>query len=352
MSITKSYQTCLLYGSSEFDMENIAIADFQQGTSDRSKSVSFNSFYQLVSKFESFLLERDIKEGSQILLCGKNSVELVAMILATWRLSSICIPVDYRMTPTEIANVAQRVDANLVILSSHVSFDEVKEKLADNKDRLVELEKVANSDIEIKQIEKNQNEDFPALVILTSGTTGMPKGAVHTYQSLIKNLLELADLVNVNSTKSILVPLPVSHIFGLEVFLISLLKGARGIFCDLEPRAFIHSINETKPHIIAGVPTIYGALLSQGKEIVHLDNAEVLLSGGAPLPIPMAKGFEKEFSKRLNNGYGSTESKIICLNIEGPLESVGKPIPSVKINIVDENGKLFAGRERRRNLHR
>lgn len=340
MTITQTFQKCLLYGSTEFDMENVAVTDFQGETGENAKSVSFNSFYELVSKFESFLIDRGVKKGSHILLCGKNSIELVAMIIASWRLAAICIPIDYRMTALEIANVATRVGADLIFLTPHVSAKEVEEKLDKGKEKLYLLTEVEQLDLKPAKREVSEVEDFEALVILTSGTTGMPKGAVHTYHSLVKNLMELAQLVNIDSTKTILLPLPVSHIFGLEVHLIALLNGAASVFCELDPKSFIYSINESKPNIIAGVPTIYGALLSQGREVVNLDNAEVLLSGGAPLPIPMAKQFEKEFSKRLNNGYGSTESKIICLNIDGPLESVGKTIPSVEIRIVGDEGEL------------
>ena len=337
MSITQDFQTCLLYGPENLDMTNIAISDFQDGV----RKIDYKDFYNLVSKFQAYLQEKGIKKGSHILICGKNSIELIALILAGWRLSSVAIPVDYRMTASEIANVALRVNAELAVVSSQVDFDDVAGKMGEAKNRLVKLDEISKAAVNVKgEVRKGGESDFEALVILTSGTTGIPKGAVHTYESLIQNLMELADLVAINPDKKILMPLPASHIFGLVVLLIAIFKGAEVVFCDLEPKSFVKSINESKPNIIAGVPTIYGALLSLGKEVVNLDNAEVLLSGGAPLPIPMAKKFEAEFSKRLNNGYGSTECKLIALNIEGPLESVGRPIPSVEFQILDSDGSL------------
>lgn len=337
MNTTYNLKTCLLYGSDNFDMNSCALVDLQASES----SQSFEQFYQLVSRFESVLIKQGIKKGSHVLICGKNSIEIVAMILATWRTASIAIPVDYRMTVNEIVNCATSVGSNLVVISDEVDIKAVKEKLDTSKTPVMSIEQCLNSEYEKIKSNVEEVEDFPALVILTSGTTGHPKGAVHTYYSLVDNLLELADLVSIKPDKKLLVPLPVSHIFGLEVLLICILKGATAVFCDLEPKSFIQSINKLKPNVIAGVPTIYGALLTQGSKKVDLENAEVLLSGGAPLPIPMARKFEAEFSKRLNNGYGSTESKLVCLNIDGPLESVGKPIPSVIFHIVDENGKVL-----------
>jgi len=135
--------------------------------------------------------------------------------------------------------------------------------------------------------------------------------------------------------------LPLSHIFGLEVTLICFIFGASVAFCDLTADGFFYCINKYDPHILVGVPTVYAAMLNIPDDKMKLKSAHILLSGGAPLPVSLAEDFLKKFGKKLNNGYGSTESKIIALNVTGPHESVGKPIPSVTVEIMGENEQVL-----------
>ena len=153
--------------------------------------------------------------------------------------------------------------------------------------------------------------------------------------------MELGPLVELNQNTKVLLPLPLSHIFGLEVFYACFIYGAPLLFNELSPQSFFVCAKKYAPEIICGVPSLYGAMLGLPPGMVDLSKSEVLLCGGAPLPLSMAEEFEKKYGKRLNNGYGSTESKIIALNINGPIESVGKIIPSVKVDIVDTQGNVL-----------
>lgn len=325
---------------------------------DSTGEVSYKDLYRLVETFQKHLIECGTGRGDRVLLTGRNNAQLVAAILACWRLECLAIPIDFRMTVGEVINICQKVQARVVLASEAFAEIETLKKgilekgSKENGTRLFTLESVAASATQgsVMQEPGSAGEpssyDFDALVILTSGTTGTPKGAVHTFESLIENLRELSYYFKMSDATKLVLPLPVSHIFGLEVLFIVLLHGGTVILCDLDPTSMIGAINKYEPQILAGVPTIYGALLSAGRERLNLDAAELLLSGGAPLPVSLAKQFEETFGKRINNGYGSTESKLICLNIDGPLESIGRPIESATIRVIDPEGKeLEEGQE-------
>jgi long-chain acyl-CoA synthetase len=220
--------------------------------------------------------------------------------------------------------------------------------LDEKKDRLLILEDCKPEEKQKTSGERktSPNLNFEALMILTSGTTGEPKGAVHDLQSLIENLQELGGLAKLSPDMVALLPLPASHIFGLSVIAVCLMYEITVVFCELHSADFVMAIAKFKPDIMEGVPVMYDGLLNAPDGLVNLDNAKILLVGGAPLPAPMAKDFEKKFGKRLNNGYGSTESKIIALNLDGPVESVGKTVASVKVHVINEAGeKLPEGSE-------
>lgn len=336
----------LLFGPIGLDKKHKAMIQTGQAGD---TEYTFDQFYALVDSFENFFQERGLKKGDRVVLVSPNTVELVTAILGAWRLSILVVPIDFRMTAGEAGNITQRLEANLLLVSKQFKETEkLKEVLGDQTNRLLTLEDCCSKDNNKKPASERRSPDldFEALMILTSGTTGMPKGAVHDLESLVENLQELGEMAKLSSDMVALLPLPVSHIFGLSVVSVCLFYGITVVFCELQSAEFVKAINKFKPSVLEGVPLVYAGLLQAPDGAVNLENAKILLSGGAPLPIPMAKEFEKKFGKRLNNGYGSTESKIIALNLDGPVESIGKPVSSVKVVIVNEAGeKLPEGSE-------
>jgi long-chain acyl-CoA synthetase len=125
------------------------------------------------------------------------------------------------------------------------------------------------------------------------------------------------------------------------VLLVTQVVGVKTVLTELEPVGFVNAVHRHKPQVIAALPQFYGALLSAPDGYIDLTDARLLLCGGAPLTVSLADKFEEKFGKRLNNGYGSTESKIVALNKDGPTLSVGKPVGSVKIDIVNEQDEVL-----------
>ncbi len=330
----------LLYGPHIDGKERTAIAQPKDGAE---RSVSYPEFYKLVSGCEKFFQKRGLEKGDRVVMLSPNCIELVAAIIASWRLELLAVPVDFRMTAAEAANVGNSLKAELILVSPQFpDVEKLKESFA-TSEKLVMLDQLeSDSDGAASSSARTSTKlDFDALMILTSGTTGVPKGAVHDLRSLIENLKELGQLASLDSETFALLPLPVSHIFGLEVVCACLMYGSTIVFCELEPSKFIASINKYRPQILAGVPTMYGALLGAPEGALNLERARILLSGGAPLPVSLAEEFERKYKKRINNGYGSTESKIIALNLDGPIESIGRPVPSVKVKIINADGAIL-----------
>lgn len=336
----------LLPASSRRQMASLdALVEF--GQADGDVVFSFQALEELINGAELALKERGVSKGDRVILISPNSAVLAATILAAWRLSAISIPLDFRLTPNELDNVVARLNAAVLCGSTahNPAFLTQHAALGDKGIGMVDLSTIKPTATDQQIVERTERSieerdfDQSALVILTSGTTGVPKGALHDLGTLMVNLKELGELVGLTEDKRCLLPLPLSHIFGLEVTLICQIFGASVIFTDLSPNGFFNAMAKYAPHVLVGVPTIYGAMLGLPREKVALDNAEVLLSGGAPLPVSLADQFQAAFGKKINNGYGSTESKIIALNLDGPNESIGKPVASVKVSIVDENDR-------------
>jgi long-chain acyl-CoA synthetase len=135
--------------------------------------------------------------------------------------------------------------------------------------------------------------------------------------------------------------LPLFHAFAMTcVMNLSLAFGACML---LEPRfdalKLLRLIARKHPNAMAGVPTLYNALLNTpGAENFDLSSLEMCISGGAPLPLEVAKAFEAKTGAHLLEGYGLSEtSPVVCVNPPGRGSkpgSIGLPIPGTVCEIV------------------
>lgn len=311
------------------------------------KTYNFQQMQSLIDAAHEVFLDRGVTSGDRVMMSAPNSARLFASILALWRIGAVAIPIDARVTPQEVQNVAKRLKVKMLCgsLRHAPDFMVVNKDLENEKIVLLDIAAIPESAKNASALPgpgaRQTDLKAPAFIILTSGTTGAPKGALHDLYSLMINLEELGEMASMEREKRGLLPLPLSHIFGLEVTLICFLFRASVVFCDLTPNGFFACINKYDPHMLVGVPTVYAAMLNIPDGKMSMTSAHIMLSGGAPLPVSLAEDFLKKYGKKLNNGYGSTESKIIALNLIGPHDSVGKPIPSVKVEIIGENDQVL-----------
>src|SRR5688572_28997601 len=224
MKFEQAIASLLLPSSSRAHREeHPAIIEGQQ-------SFSYKQLESDVNRWADLFKARGVAKGDPVVLCAPNSEALVAAIIACWRINALAIPVDFRLTSGEIENIARSVSAKAIF--TPVKLSESAKPLT-----VADLGAPAASPSEADL--RNLDVDGPALVILTSGTTGTPKGAVHDLRSLVENVVELGGLINFSEKSSALLPLPISHVFGLEVALAILAYGGTTIFCDFTPAGLI-----------------------------------------------------------------------------------------------------------------
>lgn len=311
------------------------------------RAVTHAHVENLISHGIDELISRGVQAGDKVLFYCENTPEYTSTILACWSINAMAVLIDYRADRADVLAKAKKLDAKLLVTSRKIYTDYSFEtnlfsdaglqvmdvsSIKDRKDQTIE------SRFDLNSIDL----DRPAFTILTSGTTGAPKTSVHTLRSLIENIVDLAEAAHEHGEITALTPLPISHIFGLTVFLIAQVLGAKTVLTELEPVGFVKAVHRHKPEWIAALPQFYGALLSAPRGFIRLEQARLMLCGGAPLTVSLSDKFEETFGKRLNNGYGSTECKLVAFNRDnGPPLSVGTPVGSIKIDIVDEKDHVL-----------
>src|SRR4051794_38994819 len=196
------------------------------------------------------------------------------------------------------------------------------------------------------EADAERSGDDTAVILYTSGTTGTPKGAELTHDSLRENCTVTAKtLVQITEEDVILGALPLFHSFGQTCGLNAAV--ATGACLTLIPRfdpgKALEIIARDRVTVLEGVPTMYHAMLNApGHEDADTSSLRVCVSGGSAMPVEVMKTFEQEFDCIILEGYGLSETSPVASfnhpDTERKPGSIGTPIKGVEMRAVDEDG--------------
>jgi long-chain acyl-CoA synthetase len=182
-----------------------------------------------------------------------------------------------------------------------------------------------------------------AVIQYTGGTTGTPKGAMLTHANLTINVAQSgawsSQLLKAGEER-VLAVLPFFHVFAMTgIMNFGLSEGAEII---VVPRFVlddtINLIAKTRPTVMPGVPTLFAAIMGHPDAAkLDLRSLKLCLSGGAPLPLEVQKGFEALTGAKLVEAYGLSETSpgATCNPLDGRAKtgSIGQPLPGTMISI-------------------
>ncbi len=186
-----------------------------------------------------------------------------------------------------------------------------------------------------------------AVLLYTSGTDGRPRGAILSVRALMANLDQLAAVepALLTGTDVLYVPLPLSHVFGLNAGLgMALRVGATAVLADrFDPAASLDTIRSERVTAVIGVPGQYAAWLGRPGAAVSFSGVRTAISGSATLTPAVVEGYAA-LGVSLRNGYGLTEAApVVAITGPGDLPSagsVGRPIPGVEVELRDADGSV------------
>jgi long-chain acyl-CoA synthetase len=195
--------------------------------------------------------------------------------------------------------------------------------------------------------------DDTAVVLYTSGTTGQPKGAELSHQNMLVNAMVSDTLFFRTLHDTILVALPLFHIFGQTCQMnVGIYRRATLVLVPrFEPKAVIDLLVGERVTVFAGVPTMYWALLSDDTDPEKVkaigETLNVAAAGGASLPLEVLKGVKAKFGVDVLEGYGLSEtSPVASFNRpDRPTKagSIGLPIWGVELKLIDDDWKTIEG---------
>ncbi|OBF34118.1 acyl-CoA synthetase [Mycobacterium sp. ACS1612] len=182
--------------------------------------------------------------------------------------------------------------------------------------------------------------DTTALIVYTSGTTGPPKGVVLSRRALAADIDMLAEAWQWTAEDTLVHGLPMYHVHGLVLGLIGSLRIGNRFLHTGRPTPEAYA--QAGGSIYFGVPTVWTRIVADESAARALSSARLLVSGSAPLPVPIFDKLTELTGHRPVERYGATESLItLSTRIDGERRpgSVGLPLTGVQTRLVDEHGE-------------
>jgi long-chain acyl-CoA synthetase len=345
--------------------------------------LSYGEVEQLSDAFAAALVAQGVKKGDHVALLLPNCPQIIIGQLGAWKAGAIVVPVNPLYTERELehALVDCGVETALVLTSFYDKVKSLQPRTglrrviaANIKEYLPSLlrllftllkEKKEGHRITLqpgdlwladllRRYATSPRPDVavgpqdPALLMLSGGTTGLPKAAMGTHHATLMTGMQIhawfGSLV-VDWEDVILMNMPLFHIYGNLGVLGTAVVGHNPLVMVPNPRDMddmVATIRKTRPAFLPGVPTLFIALLNhpdvQGGK-VNLKSIRLCVSGAAPLMAETKSRFEALTGGRLVEGYALSESMMAAVisPVQGTYKpgAVGLPLPDVEIRIVD-----------------
>ena len=285
------------------------------------RSLTYAELADRTARYAGALRRLGVGPGDRVAYLGVNAVEVFETFFAAWLLGAVAVPLNYRLSGTEIRYMLD--DAGAAVLVHSADTDALVAAAAPLPDGLrvlavqpatcpaqgldYEAEIAAGPALEA---EPPVALDDPALILYTSGTTGRPKGAVLTHGNLTWNTVNYLAHVDVLSTDRALCISPLFHCVGIsQVTLPTLFKGGSVEAVErFDPGAVLARIGEARITAFSAVPTMLQMMVEHPAwDSADLSSLTLVQYGGSPVQERVARAW-LDRGVRLQQGYGMTEA--------------------------------------------
>ena len=305
------------------------------------------------------------KFGDKVgLLIPPSSAFVVGFGATRWD-SRIALPMNYLLKPAELAAIiadaglkvvvtieffkpmTEAITAELATLGLPAPFFIVIDTLKFERPGLLTMAELAANPASLpKHIHPvpARAPDDVAIIMYTSGTSGVPKGVMLTNANLESNARDSVTHCRFTEKTVFLGLLPMFHTLGLQAnCLIPLMLGCKIIYqARFSPVGVFEACAKHQCEVLVTVPTMFSVLAAaKSAKPESLKTIKYAIAGGEPLPVSLIHLFKEKFDLTLMEGFGLTEtSPIIAISVPWAhkIGSVGKLIPEVQARLVDDNG--------------
>ncbi|GLQ23060.1 acid--CoA ligase [Algimonas ampicilliniresistens] len=321
---------------------------------------SYGQMHERVARAAGMLKAHGIKPGDRVAFLCLNTTDIMELIFGCWRIGAICLALNFRLTPPELAYILNDSDASLVLVDDPFkAVAEATKPHCESVEHWISTDGVGgDSDYEQGLAKANpvydfypQSYDEQCLLMYSSGTTGHPKGVIITHGMIEFTNAGAMRVGDARPDRVSLNNMPLFHIGGLQVTgLPSLWIGGCCVIMRLfDVDATLKAIDSADLNIavLFMVPAAYNAMRMHPKiDEIDFSRIEIALGGGETVPEPLTH-FWLTKGLVIQEGYGMTETcaagtTLRKEDIPHMIGSAGRPLSHSRIKIVDESDNEVA----------
>jgi fatty-acyl-CoA synthase len=304
---------------------------------DGERCLDYAALDERCARAAGWLRARGVARGDRVALLLENQSAYLEAVLGAARLGAIAVPLNTRLAPPELRYVLED-SAPAALLHEKALEASVhgtglalpRATLALDADAWEQALDATEPHLECAPC---RSEDA-VLLLYTSGTTGVPKGALLPQRKSLYNCLNAQLFFDLTRHDRVLVVLPLFHSFGLQILALPVLYTGGTVVLQrrFQAESVLEAIEREGITFLGGVPTMYRDLLAELERAparFRRDSLRFLFTAGAAIGVEIIRAFERH-GIVLKQGFGQTETSILCsLDAEDAVRkagSVGRPV--------------------------
>jgi O-succinylbenzoate-CoA ligase len=327
---------------------------------ERNRRFSYAELDARANRIANVLLSMGVQKGDRVALLIMNGVEYIESYFGAAKIGAVLVPLNWRLVADELDFIIG--DSGSVVLIYDQEFDQVVNALhgrdlplrdwlrigaGERPARAGDYDQLC-ADASTEEPEINASGDDLLFIMYTSGTTGLPKGAVHTHATMAWASISTNMTADIRYGDRYLVILPLFHVGALLPATANIHRGATLVVLRaFDPALVFEAIEREQITTSLAVPAMLQAmLLSPSRDKVSLDRVRWILSGAAPVPVSLIERYVK-LGIEIHQVYGLTETcgPACLISSEEAIAKAGSTGPAffhTDVRVVDANGAEVA----------
>lgn len=318
---------------------------------DNGRPITYEELIRDIKSFAVNLRRVGVFEGDRVVMFMPNSIELVQAFFSCLFLGAIAVPLNPALGLQEREQIFANVHPNKILSLRDVL----------GNDPQVMVMSPEGGEVAFPDLRGRESDDIIpvaiqshriAVILYTSGTTGMPKGVVLTNLNLLMSTVSYQRIFRLSHRDRTLVAVPLFHVTGLvgQMLAILLVGGTVFLLRKFSAGQYFGQIRSHRITFVFAVPTILTlAFYQYNGDITNFETLRVIASGGAPIATELVSRILDVFpNAKFFNTYGMTEvaSPATILPAElarAHMDSVGFPVPGMQLRVVGLDSQTDQG---------